>query len=162
MSYKCLILAVAMASSIGLAAENPTDSIPIINQISSGGVITVEMPTGMASRLAPAEQVETPTESEQQATTTTQATTRTGYRVQVYDDNNPRTAKNGAQARKRLVAGRFPEWRTYIQFNSPYWRVKVGDFRTRSEAESAMASIKAAIPSIASQLRVVRDRINIQ
>jgi len=48
-----------------------------------------------------------------------------------------------------------------MTFNSPYWRVKVGDFRTRGEAEAAMAEIREAFPSLSSHLRIVRDKINI-
>ncbi len=80
--------------------------------------------------------------------------------MQVFDDNNVRTAKHEAQNRKRQVESRFPEFRAYMQFNSPYWRVKVGDFRTRSEADAALAAIRAAFPSIGNQMRVVRDHIN--
>ncbi len=50
--------------------------------------------------------------------------------------------------------------RSYIMFNSPYWRVKVGDFRTRAEAEAAMAELRHAFPSMAAYMRIVRDKIN--
>ena len=87
--------------------------------------------------------------------------TRTGYRVQVFDDNNPRTARSNAEAAHRRLAAEFPEMRSYISFNSPYWRVKAGDFRTRAEAEAAMAEIQHAFPALAGYIRIVRDKINV-
>jgi len=98
--------------------------------------------------------------SENITPTATRSKVRSGYRVQIFDDNNARTAKSEAQARRNRVGARFPEYNTYISFNSPYWRVKIGDFRTRSEAEAAMGAIRAAFPAYGSQLRIVRDRIN--
>lgn len=86
---------------------------------------------------------------------------RTGYRVQVFDDNNPRTSRSQAEGVHRRIQEEFPHMRSYISFNSPYWRVKAGDFRTRAEAEAAMAEIKAVMPGLASHLRVVRDKINV-
>lgn len=85
---------------------------------------------------------------------------KAGFRIMVYDDNNPRTARANAQANRKRVEERFPNLRTYIMFNSPYWRVKAGDYRTRAEAEAAMAELRAAMPALGPYLRIVRDRIN--
>lgn len=84
---------------------------------------------------------------------------KAGYRVQIFDDNNVRTAKQEAQSRKQQIETHFPHLSAYVTFNSPYWRVKVGDFTTRSEAEAAMAEIRQAFPAMAKSLRIVRDRI---
>lgn len=88
------------------------------------------------------------------------ATSRTGYRVLVFDDNNPRTARSQAESRHRQMQAEFPQMRAYVTFNSPYWRVKVGDFRTRGEAEAAMAELRHKFPALAAYMRIVRDKIN--
>lgn len=153
-----LILAVGLAAS----AEQ-SDSLNIVQQIEAPGNITVTLPDGLLQRLVTARQQSQQSEgddSEKVASETKRNTSRVGYRVQVFDDNNVRTAKHDAQNRKRQMQSRFPEFGVYMQFNSPYWRVKVGDFRTRSEADAALAAIKAAFPSISNQMRVVRDHIN--
>lgn len=85
---------------------------------------------------------------------------RAGYRVQVFDDNNVRSAQRDAQSCKKQIESHFPEYPVYVTFSSPYWRVKVGDFKTRGEAEAAMGEIKHAFPAMAKSLRIVRDRIN--
>ncbi len=87
--------------------------------------------------------------------------TRNGYRVQVFDDNNPRTARQQAQQRQAQVAAAFPQWRAYVTFNSPYWQVRVGDFRRRGEAEAALAEIRESLPSVAAYARIVPEKINI-
>jgi len=85
---------------------------------------------------------------------------RIGYRVQVFSDNNARTAKNEARSKSRIITERFPEYPTYVIFSSPYWRLRVGDFKTQEEARDAADEIKKAFPSFGKEVHVVRDRIN--
>lgn len=159
------ILALLVATAWLMTSMAQTTPKPtIIEEIESSSAITVHYPAALAERLQTEATVAAPTEEEPAAAAapTTATATRVGYRVLVFDDNDARTAKHQAQARSQQIQGRFPEWHTYIQFNSPYWRVKVGDFKTRSEAEGAMAAIRAAFPAYGSQLRVVRDKISHQ
>ncbi len=83
-----------------------------------------------------------------------------GYRIQVFSDNNMRTAKANAEYRKRMIEQQRPEWRTYISYEAPYWRVKVGDFRSQTEADAAMRELKSAFPSYADDMRLVREKVN--
>jgi len=84
-----------------------------------------------------------------------------GFRIQIFSDNNVRTAKSNAEYRKRSVEQRLPGVRAYLKYESPYWRVQVGDYRSRSEAENAMQEIRNAFPSYASDLKIVSERVNI-
>ncbi|MDE5745597.1 MAG: SPOR domain-containing protein, partial [Paramuribaculum sp.] len=59
------------------------------------------------------------------------------------------------------IPERFPTYRTYVKYTSPYWRLRVGDFRTRREAEDAAEAIKQAFPSYSREIRVVADRITV-
>lgn len=139
-----------------------SDTTSIINEIESSGNISLNIPARLVELLIaeeiskPDTDIEVPAESE----SAIKKNTRVGYRIQVFDDNNVRTAKHEAESRKRQLESRFPEFRTYIQFNSPYWKVKTGDFRTRSEADAALSAIRAAFPAFGNQLRIVRDHIN--
>lgn len=151
----------ALICALAATAAEPADSVatPAIVADLASGTVEVTLPDGFAQRLAPKAEAEAEP-SENITPTATRSKMRSGYRVQIFDDNNARTAKSEAQARRNRVGARFPEYNTYISFNSPYWRVKIGDFRTRSEAEAAMGAIRAAFPAYGSQLRIVRDRIN--
>lgn len=84
-----------------------------------------------------------------------------GYRVQVFSDNNVRTARNEARVKQRNIKARFPQYGSYVTYNSPYWRLRVGDFKTQEEANTALLAIRRAFPAYARELRVVRDRINV-
>lgn len=160
MKARILIALLTLGAAVEAFADEPSDStktLPIISRLAEGSV-TVILPEGFEERLTGVK--ENQEETETQPTTTTRNTSRMGFRVQVFDDNNVRTAKREAQARKNQIERRFPEYRAYVSFNSPYWRVKVGDFHSRSEAEAAMGAIRQAFPAMGNQLRVVRDRIN--
>ena len=161
--YLVALATVLSAASWSIQAQESmgtdgSDTAAIIRQIEESGFITINIPEGLNAILSFNEQ--DAKNVDENAVESTRVSSKIGYRVQVFDDNNVRTAKTAAQERKNMIESRFPEFHGYIQFNSPYWRVKVGDFRTRSEAEAAMGAIRAAFPSIGSQLRVVRDKIN--
>ena len=79
-----------------------------------------------------------------------------GYRVQVYAD------KTEARQRERAIGNSFPQYGTYVSYASPFWRLRVGDFRSQYEAEKAAAEIKRQFPGYAKEVRVVRDRVNVK
>ncbi len=157
---RLLFLSLITLVNTNVYATEPDTTTTIVKEISNQGNIVVDVPDALLPRLMPSADKEQTTD-EQTTAKPTAPTSRSGYRILVYEDNNVRTAKHSAQARRQQVAGRFPEFRTYLEFNSPYWRVKLGDFKTRSEAQSALTSIRQAFPSYGSQLRVVRDKINL-
>ena len=84
-----------------------------------------------------------------------------GFRIQAYTDNNPRTAKAAAQRRARDIAMKFPQYRSYISYKAPAWRLRIGDFKTQREAQAAWQRIKSVYPKFAREMVIVRDRINV-
>ena len=84
-----------------------------------------------------------------------------GFRIQAYTDNNPKTAKAAAQQRARDIAMKFPQYRSYISYKAPAWRLRIGDFQTQREAQAALQRIKSVYPKFAREMVIVRDRINI-
>lgn len=141
----------------------------IIEKLNSpGSTITVEQPDALARRVAGSENPESTEESGEKDASQSEEKERpvqmskgkiVGYRVQVYADNNVRVAKGQARQRERAISSRFP-YATYVAYVSPYWRLRVGDFKTQAEAEKAAAEIKRAFPSYSREVRIVRDRIN--
>jgi hypothetical protein len=77
-----------------------------------------------------------------------------GFRVQIFFD-----AGNNSLERAEAVALEyqtlFPTDTAYISFTEPYYKVRVGDFRTRLEAEGFMQKILADYPNAF----VIKDRI---
>ena len=82
-----------------------------------------------------------------------------GWRVQVFSSNVQQTARAEAFRIKALVEARFPDLGVYESFSAPFWRVRVGDFRTREEAEEKRAELRRAFPAIQGEMVSVRDVI---
>lgn len=149
------IIAVVALCPFAVGAQDPST---IADALNDNGVITVVQPAALNQRLVPVRSSHS--NDAESLSDSAPVKVKAGYRVQVFDDNNVRSAKSEAQARKSQIAARFPDLPIYVTFSSPYWRVKVGDFKTRGEAEAAMGEIKHAFPAMAKSLRIVRDRIN--
>lgn len=66
-----------------------------------------------------------------------------GFRVQVYAGNNSQKARSEANRLAEKVRMLFPEMPVYIQFVSPRWLCRVGNYRTIEEADAAMRQLKA-------------------
>lgn len=153
-SSRHIIVAALMLPLSAYAAE-PT----IADVLNNAGVVSVIQPDALNRRLVAADRTEQTSDAES-AKELSAPKVRGGYRVQVFDDNNVRSAQRDAQTCKKQIESRFPEFPVYVTFSSPYWKVKVGDFKSRGEAEAAMGEIKHAFPAMAKSLRIVRDRIN--
>lgn len=78
-----------------------------------------------------------------------------GYRVRIFNDNkqNSRGASEAAMARFK---GMYPGVAAYRTYSNPFFKVTVGDFRTKSEAMQLMQSIKGSFPSAF----IVKETIN--
>lgn len=69
-----------------------------------------------------------------------------GWRIQIYRGGH-RTANDDANKVRARFMGNFPELNTYLVFDKPNWfKVKVGDFRTREEAATVFFKIQAKYP----------------
>lgn len=67
-----------------------------------------------------------------------------GYRIQIYKESG-NTALDKALAIRDAFEKRY-KIPAYITFNEPYYRVRVGDFRTRLAAIRFLEKIKRAYP----------------
>ncbi len=57
-----------------------------------------------------------------------------GYRVQIYMSSSKGKAREEAININRTFRRKYPEIPSYIKYEAPIFKVKVGDFRTKSEA----------------------------
>jgi len=80
-----------------------------------------------------------------------------GYRVQVYSSNDHINAKGEALNIERQLRSAFPEQSVYRVFISPFWKVRIGDFRTLSEAQSFRAELIKAFPELRREIYTVRE-----
>ena len=78
-----------------------------------------------------------------------------GFRIQVI--NTP--DRNKVYDAKAKVYQQFPDWKPYLLYQAPNYKLRVGDFRTQEEAEAAMQELAKLFPS---GLYVIRDIIEIK
>lgn len=84
-----------------------------------------------------------------------------GYRIQAYSSNAPKTSRAEAFRRQELVKEAFPDISTYVTYVAPYWRLRVGDFRSQEEATLFMKQFEQELPSLKKESYVVKDEIRI-
>lgn len=69
-----------------------------------------------------------------------------GYRVRIFFDNK-QNSRGESEAAMRRFQGAFPGVPAYRSFTNPFFKVTVGDFRTKSEATQLLNSLKGMFPN---------------
>ncbi|MCI6153603.1 MAG: SPOR domain-containing protein [Bacteroidales bacterium] len=88
------------------------------------------------------------------------ARSQQGYRIQAYTGNLAKS-KQEAYRRAKIINAANPTLGCYVTYKSPFWRLSVGDFKTKEEAQKAMQELKRSIPDIAPELYIVQDNIRV-
>ncbi|TVQ92281.1 MAG: SPOR domain-containing protein [Bacteroidetes bacterium] len=78
-----------------------------------------------------------------------------GFRVQIYRDSGNRSKLRTDRVKAEFDA-KFPNVRSYISYDEPYYRLRVGDFRTRLDALRFLNQISSTYLSAI----IVPDKIN--
>ncbi len=153
----CLVLCI-IAALAGCAAtaqtvavvDGDTSIVQYLERHDTGGEVNIVQPAALTLRLS--------------RTDATQAGQRslTVYRVQLFSDNRSTTAKAEADRRAARVREIFTDVDVYVTFTSPFWRLRVGNFRSYEDANKILHELKTAFPDMASEMRIVRDRANVE
>ncbi|MDD2964689.1 MAG: SPOR domain-containing protein [Bacteroidales bacterium] len=69
-----------------------------------------------------------------------------GWRVQIYFESGNNSKTLATNARERFIE-LFPDHGAYLSFNEPYYKVRVGDFRTRMDAEGFRQMVITEFPN---------------
>lgn len=167
------LMATALIPAAASAGQHKVRSIADSIRMQSGGRVTITCGDGVEALAeidtttvaAPSVRHESTTGNEPTETTTTptrrHAVHKAGYRIQVYSDNNQRQAKAKAQRIAASIGKQFPHYGLYLTYNAPYWRLRVGDFTSQEAARSAMSALRSKFPSLAGDMRVVRDKVKV-
>lgn len=86
----------------------------------------------------------------------------TGYRVQIYSSNSQQTAKAEALKLEKKVLDENLEVEVHVLYTPPFWKVRLGDFRTKEEAEILKEEIIRRMPELQGDTYVVRDQITVK
>ncbi len=77
-----------------------------------------------------------------------------GWRIQIFFDSG-NNSKSKAYSKKGVFMAMYPDMSVYLMFQSPYYKVRVGDFRTRMDAEGFKQKLLGEFPDAF----VVKDEI---
>jgi len=78
-----------------------------------------------------------------------------GWRIEVFFEAGNYSKKLAMEAKSEFVQ-QYPDTPSYLIFQQPYYKVRVGDFRTKMEADKFLNKIEFTYP----QAFVVIDEIN--
>ena len=67
--------------------------------------------------------------------------TEVNYKIQIYNGNYAGVEKTRSEFRKS-----FSDWATSVKFETPNYKIWVGNFKTRLEADRALIKIKREFP----------------
>ncbi len=83
-----------------------------------------------------------------------------GYRVQIYSSNQQQVAKSEALDLESKLKDKI-EQTIYVQYLPPFWKVRLGDFRTYDEAKEYKKQFVEAYPAMIGDTYIVRDKIKV-
>lgn len=69
-----------------------------------------------------------------------------GYRVQIFFDSGTNSKKRASDAMDEFIL-KYPTSRVFLSFKAPYYRVRVGNFRTLAEAVGYQKKILGDYPN---------------
>jgi hypothetical protein len=81
-----------------------------------------------------------------------------GYRVQIYSSNRQQEAKSEALELEEKLKDNIGQT-IYVQYVTPFWKVRIGDFRTYDEAKEYKKIFVQQYPHMMGDTYIVRDKI---
>lgn len=83
-----------------------------------------------------------------------------GYRIQVFSSNNQYSAKTEAFRRETAIKQSVPDITSYVKYQAPFWRVRVGDFQTYEDAYAKLVEFRKKF-AFGREMSIVRETINL-
>lgn len=83
-----------------------------------------------------------------------------GYRVQIYSSNRQQTAKMEALELETNLKTEISQT-IYVLYLPPFWKVRLGDFRTYDEAKDYKKEFVQQFPQMIGDTYIVRDKIKV-
>ncbi|MBO7317736.1 MAG: SPOR domain-containing protein [Bacteroidales bacterium] len=139
----------AQSHAVAQTAVADTSIVQYLERSNTGGTIQIEQPAELSRRVARVgEDVE-------------QNVVKVPiYRIQVFSSNNA-TAKAQAESLANEVRSAFPEQLAVVSYASPFWRLRVGEFRTYEEANAMLPVIQNKFSDLQRGMLIIRERITV-
>lgn len=84
------------------------------------------------------------------------AQTIKGWRIQIYNSSGKESKEQAKKVREKFLA-KYPDVPAYLIYQPPYFKIRIGDFRTKQEAFYLYKDISSMFPV----LYYVSDEINL-
>ena len=160
-SFILLIFAFSVTGTLSAQTVAPKDSTrSIFDELSQSGkgkgtVVIKQSPAieAMVGRRLNSENIE---KDEDQAFLKIQ-----GYRIQIFMGNNQRKSKDEAIRKEEMTKELFPDIPTYVKYDAPFWKLRVGDFRSREEAYQLQRQLMETFPAFSKEMYIVKDEVKI-
>lgn len=81
-----------------------------------------------------------------------------GYRVQIYSSNKQQVAKAEALELEAQMKDKISH-PIYVQYQSPFWKVRIGNFRNYDDAKEYKKIFVQQFPELMGNTYIVRDKI---
>lgn len=79
------------------------------------------------------------------------------YRIQVYT-SNMRGAKQEAYKLAGQLRSLVPDIPSYVTYRAPFWRLSIGDYSSRQEAQQQLNTLRASYPRLMREAYIVREK----
>lgn len=162
----CLLLSLSISIKAQEANVSSPDKVNIVERIQSesNGNVVIDIPADVLKDILeePAQRTVSPQPQRKGGSARHERVSNQGYRIQIFGDGrNQATLRSRATARANAVCARFPKYRgqVYSFSKSPNWYTRVGNFKSRQEAEAALRQLKRAFPAFSSEMRIVKSTI---
>ena len=149
---KYFIFLLLFASMSCAYSQNKT-MIDSITTTKNGGKVVIHQDVGIANLVG---KINTTG-----STTTTKKVNKRGYRIQAYSGSQQKVAKTEVYEREKRFRNRFPAHSTYVTFNSPFWKLRIGDFAEQRDADEILKEFKKAFPEYSGELYIVPDNVRV-
>jgi len=83
-----------------------------------------------------------------------------GFRIQVYMSNNSKTASKEMADKGSLIKDVFPDLAIYKEYAAPNWKLLIGDFITKEEANVFKQKMLKSIPKLGKEMYIIPDKVN--
>jgi hypothetical protein len=133
--YKLLLIILLLTARMAVA-QTPDSGVSMIPHPADSGTVTI-LKDPRIDRLV-RKQIEINEETTRDSRRYVQ-----GWRIQVI--NSPDRSK--VFAAKATMLQEFPDWKAYLLYSSPNYKLRVGNFKTQEEAEDAVKQISRIFPA---------------
>ena len=139
---------IAQPCAVAQVAVVDTSIVQYLERSNTGGAIRIEQPAELSRRVA---RVGDDVEQNMVKVPI--------YRIQLFSSNHT-PAQAQAESLAKEFAAAFPDIPSMVSYVSPFWRLRVGEFRTYEEANAMLPIIQNKFSDMQRGMLSIRERIS--